>query len=93
MFDLAFILERFQNEEYICLNITEKNDNKRDTKELRDGSISCHLFHRRLKRQFTALIFTVFHRDPSLQITTHVYASFLLRNDHAFTPYFYTFLE
>jgi hypothetical protein len=45
------------------------------------------------KRWFTALIFTLFHRNPSVRITTAVSGRFLLWNDHLFTPFLYTFLE
>ncbi len=48
---------------------------------------------RRLKRRFTALIFTLFHLNPSVRITTAVSGRFLLRNDHRFTPFLYTFLD
>jgi hypothetical protein len=45
------------------------------------------------KRRFTALIFTLFHRNPSVRITTAVSGRFLLWNDHRFTPFLYTFLD
>ncbi len=45
------------------------------------------------KRRFTALISTLFHRNPSVRITTAVSGRFLLRNDHRFTPFLNTFLD
>jgi hypothetical protein len=45
------------------------------------------------KRRFTAEIFILFRHNPSFQITVTVSGRVLLRNDHLFTPYFYTFLE
>jgi hypothetical protein len=45
------------------------------------------------KRRFTALIFTLFHRNPSVRIMTAVSGRFLLRNDHRFTPFLYTYLD
>ncbi len=40
------------------------------------------------KPRFTALIFTLFHRNLLTQITTVISDRFLLGNDHLFTPFF-----
>ncbi len=45
------------------------------------------------KRRFTAVILTLYHRNPSFQIKATVSNRFLLPSGHLFTPYFYTFLE
>jgi hypothetical protein len=61
------------------------------TQDVHSGRRNGALYGR--KRRLTALIFTLFHRNPSVRITTAVSGRFLLRNDHRFTPFLYTFLD
>jgi hypothetical protein len=55
------------------------------TQDVHSGRRNGALYGR--KQRFTALIFTLFHRNPSVRITTAVSGRFLLRNDHRFTPF------
>jgi hypothetical protein len=75
---------RRQNPKFECVR-------RETTQDVHSGRRNGALNDR--KRRFTALIFTVFHRNPSVRITTAVSGRFLLRNDHRFTPFLYTFLD
>jgi hypothetical protein len=61
------------------------------TQDVHSGRRNGALYTR--KRRFTALIFILFRRNLSVRITTAVSGRFLLRNDHRFTPFLYTFLD